>query len=56
MKKPASLVKGSLPCNALPGAGKAEAPGTYAPLLVKGSTLVVAAEGRAESRPMRFRM
>ena len=51
-----SLMKGLLLCEAVPGAGKAEAPGIYAPLPVKGSTLEVAAAGRAELRPMRFRM
>ena len=51
-----SLMKGLLLCVAVPGAGKAEAPGTYAPLPVKGSTLEVAAAGRAGLRPMRFKM
>ena len=50
-----SLMKGLLLCEAVPGAGKAEAPGMYAPLPVKGSTLEVPAAGRGELRPMRFR-
>lgn len=49
------LVNGSPNDEEPPGAGKLEAPGTYAPVLVKGSTLVVWTGGSAELCPIRLR-